>query len=218
MIARAFSLLVAEAADGIVLPEVSYTWAGATDGFAGTISLEPEILQKQVEWICKRTLTMGFKRLVIASFHGPNPHVLYATVRRLFETRAPVLLMDIGKPFSPEAAHIFPGEREASILLAAYQILGIENLYTEKDLSYKDVAPPSSPYHERLSRFGTIGYYYQDPRHHACPHTDVSRQKGLEFLRLQVEALKAALGDLGAYVQEVKNQPNQGWSRQEGRS
>jgi hypothetical protein len=134
-------------------------------------------------------------------------------VRRLFETRAPVLLLDLGKPFSEEAARIFPGEREASILLAAYQILGISGLYTEKDLSYVDVAPPFSEYHERLSKLGTIGMFYQDPRHHACPHTNVSRQKGLEFIRLQVESLVASLKDLGAYVEEVKGQANKGWSR-----
>ncbi len=213
LIARAFCLRIAEASDGVVLPDLSYTWAGATDGFVGTISMDPEVLQQQVTCIARRVVRMGFKRVVLASFHGPNPHVLYTVARRLFETGAPVLLIDLGKHFSPAAAEIFPAEREASLLVAACEILGMRDLYTERELSYEDVAPPFSEHHERLSRYGTVGFFYQDPRQHACPHATVSREKGLEYIRLQTDALVAVLGDLGAYVDEVKAQPNQGWAR-----
>jgi hypothetical protein len=213
VIARAFCLRLAEAADGLVLPDLPYTWAGATDGFAGTISIEPEHFQSIVQNIAVRVLTMGFKRVVLASFHGPNTQVLYTTARRLFETNAPVLLVDLGKHFSREAEEIFPAEREASLLLAAYRILGIDNLYSEKDLSYEDTAPPFSEYYGRLRMVGTVGMFYQDMRHHACPHTNVSCEKGLEFIRVQVQALASALDDLGRYADEVKNQTNKGWSR-----
>jgi hypothetical protein len=55
--------------------------------------------------------------------------------------------------------------------------------------------------------------FYQDMRHHACPHTNVSCEKGLEFIRVQVQALASALDDLGRYADEVKGQGNKGWSR-----
>jgi creatinine amidohydrolase len=210
IVARAMCLRLAEAADGLVLPDLSYTWAGATDGFAGTISLDPEVLQRTVAEITARLVQNGFRRIVIASFHAPNPRVLYTTSRTLFEAGMPVLLVDLGAPLSSRAEAIFPGDREASLLVAACQILGI-GLYTEKDLSYEDTAPPSSAYHERLSKLGTIGYFFQDARQHACPHRDVSLAKGLEFIRLQAESLAAGLGDLGAYVVEAKGLANQGF-------
>ncbi len=212
IIARATCLRLAEAADGLVAPDLAYTWAGATDGFAGTISVDPEILQRIVADVSARLFRMGLRRIVIASFHGPNPGVLFATVRTLFEAGIPVLLVDLSKPLSPEAQKVFPGDKEASLLAAACDILGI-GLYTEKSLSYADAAPPSSVPPERLARLGTIGWFYQDPRQHACPHTDVSREKGLEFIRLQVETLAAGLGDLGAYVTEAKSFANLGFRK-----
>jgi creatinine amidohydrolase/Fe(II)-dependent formamide hydrolase-like protein len=210
IIARAFCLRLAEAADGLVLPDLAYTWAGATDGFAGTISLDPELLQRTVTDISERLVCMGFRRIVIASAHGPNPRVLYTTARTLFEAGMPVLLVDMSAPMSPQADGVFAGDKEASLLVAACEILGI-GLYTEKDLSYEDTAPPSSPHHEKLSKLGTIGWFYQDPRQHACPHRNVSREKGLEFIRLQVETLVAGLGSLGAYVAEAKSLGNRGF-------
>lgn len=210
IVARAFCLRLAEAADGLVLPDLAYTWAGATDGFVGTISLDPEILQRTVADIAARLARGGFRRIVIASFHGPNPRVLYTTARTLFEAGTPVLLVDLAAPLSPRAEAIFPGDKEDSLLAAACEILGI-GLYTEKDLSYEDTAPPASPHFERLARMGTIGWFYQDPRQHACPHRNVSREKGLEFIRLQVESLAEGLGDLGAYVEEVERLANRGF-------
>jgi hypothetical protein len=210
IVARAFCLRLAEAADGLVLPDLAYTWAGATDGFAGTISLDPELLQRTVADITARLVRGGFRRIVIASFHGPNPRVLYTTARTLFEAGMPVLLVDLSAPLSPRAEAIFPGDKEDSLLVAACEILGI-GLYTEQDLSYEDTAPPSSAHHERLAKLGTIGWFYQDPRQHACPHRGVSREKGLEFIRLQVESMAATLGDLGAYVEEAKHLANKGF-------
>jgi hypothetical protein len=210
IIARAMCLRLAEAADGLVAPDVAYTWAGATDGFAGTVSLDPKLLQHTVSDISARLFRMGFRRIVIGSVHGPNPRILFTTARTLFEAGMPVLLVDMSMPMSPPAERIFPGDKEASLLVAACEILGI-GLYTEKDLAYADTAPPSSPHHDRLSRLGTIGWFYQDPRQHACPHTDISRAKGLEFIRLQVETLAAGLGDLGAYVAEAKTLANKGF-------
>jgi creatinine amidohydrolase/Fe(II)-dependent formamide hydrolase-like protein len=216
LIGRAFCLRLAEAADGLVLPDLAYTWAGATDGFAGTISLDPELLQRTVADISARLFDMGFKRIVMGSFHGPNPRILYTTARTLFEAGMPVLLVDLSAPLSPKAEKIFPGDKEDSLLAAACEILGI-GLYTEKDLSYEDTAPPSSLHHARLSKLGTIGWFYQDARQHACPHRNVSREKGLEFIRLQVETLAAGLGDLGAYAAEARGLANKGF-RMAGRS
>lgn len=210
IIGRAMCLRLAEAADGLVLPDLAYTWAGATDGFAGTVSLDPALLQRTVADIAARLFDMGFRRIVIGSFHGPNPRILYTTARTLFEAGMPVLLVDFGEPLSPQAEGIFPGDKEASLLAAACQILGIGG-YTEKELSYEDSAPPSSPRHQRLSKLGTIGWFYQDARQHACPHRDVSLSKGLEFFRLQAESLAAGLDDLGAYVIEAKGLANKGF-------
>ena len=69
LIAKAFALRLAEEADGLVLPEIHYTWAGSTDGFAGTVSIEPELVQKTVEAIALKVFRMGLRRLLVLSVH-----------------------------------------------------------------------------------------------------------------------------------------------------
>lgn len=211
LIARAICLRLAEAADGLVLPDVAYTWAGATDGFAGTISVDAALVQSVVREIAGRVTRMGFRRLVIASVHAPNQGVLYTTVRSLFEHGAPVMLLDLFRPLSPEAERVFEGTKakEASLLAASCEILG-NGLYTERNLSYEDTAPPLSERFERLDKLGLIGWFYQDVRQHSCPHGDVSCAKGHEFIRLQVGSLAAGLGDLAAYREEAAGLANRG--------
>ena len=213
MIVKAFALRLAEAADALILPEINYTWAGATEGFAGTFSIKPELVQEIVEAIAVKALKMGFRRLVFLNFHGPNNQVLYLTTRRLFEKYQPVLLIDIARPFSDEARAVFPNEREASLLLASLRILGQPDLYPEKDIIYEDPAPPFNEAYGSLKKAGVVGFYYQDTRHHAPPHLNVSLQKGLDFIDLQVKSLLPVLEDLGRYIDDVKDQKNQGWWR-----
>jgi creatinine amidohydrolase len=211
MIVKAFALKLAEAANALILPEIDYTWAGATEGFAGTVSVEPELVQKLTESIAVKVLKMGFKRIVFLNFHGPNNQVLYLTTRRFFEKYQPVLLLDIAHPFSDEARAIFPRERETSLLLAALEILGQPDLYPEKEIIYEDPAPPFNESYNNLKKAGVVGFYYQDTRHHAPPHLNVSKQKGLDFIDLQVKSLLPVLEDLSKYIGDVKTQKNQGW-------
>ena len=65
IVAKAFALRIAEAANGIVLPGVHYTWAGSTDGFAGTLAVEPELVYKTVESIALKAWRMGLRRVLL---------------------------------------------------------------------------------------------------------------------------------------------------------
>lgn len=56
LVAKALALKIAEKADAIVLPEVHYTWSGATDGFAGTISIPQEMGGQLVECVVERAV------------------------------------------------------------------------------------------------------------------------------------------------------------------
>lgn len=209
LVAKAFSLRLAERADGLVLPELNYTWAGATDGFPGTVSIEPELVQKTVEAIAEKIVRMGFKQIVLINAHSPNNFVLYSTVRRFFENRHPIYMIDMGKPFSEEAENNIP--QEASLFLAALTILGLPDLYSEDDVVYDDPAPPLDESYRRLCRAGVVGYHFQDARQHVAPTRKASAMEGLAFIDLQVDALLPLLDDLGLYIDAAGEQKNQGW-------
>lgn len=209
LVAKAFAFRLAERANGLVLPEISYTWAGATDGFPGTVSIEPELVQKTVAAVAEKVLKMGFKQLVLINAHSPNNYVLYMTVRRFFENKHPIYLVDMSKPFSDKAQSELPDE--ASMLLAALNILGLSHLYPEEELVYDNPAPLLDESLRRLSGVGMVGYRYQDARQHVAPNLNTSVEKGLSFIELQVESLLPIMGDLDRYIDISREQKNQGW-------
>jgi creatinine amidohydrolase len=216
IIAKAFSLRVAELANGLVLPEVHYTWAGATDGFAGTISIDMELESKIVKTIIVKTLKMGFERFVIINVHWPGDHILYLVSRQVFEQmHVPILYVNTTVPFNPDASAIFSGDykksKEASLVLASLQILGQADLYSEKEMCYEESVPPYPESFDKLNSIGGVGYFMQDPRQHACPSKYVSKNKGLEFIETQAKHIVPFLEDLDKYKEETDRQNNKGW-------
>ena len=216
MIARAFSLLMANATDGLVLPDVAYSWAGATDGFAGTISIPPEMVMDLVTHIAVRCWQMGFRRIVVVSIHGTNVAPLNICSRRLYETHG--VVAQFLNPFTPATAaaeKIFTGPWatgvEASLVLGALTILGQADLYSEKEMAYDDPAPRQLIHQSNFK--GTTGFYYQDIRHHVEPNRYTSRQRALKFFELQVQACVPGVKQLARYARKAKQQRNQGWGR-----
>jgi len=216
LIAQAFALEVAKAGDGLVLPEIHYTWAGSTDGFAGTISVEPELVQKTVEAVAVKVFRMGFLRLVVVSIHALNECPLVLTVRRFYEEyHKPALYVTPYKPFTEGALALFAGEygrsKEASVVLAALHLLGKPTLYSEEEMRYDDESPLGNRSKRAINPFGVVGYFMSDPRQHACPSRYVSLERGLEFMRFQVEAFLPVLDHLDGYAEYTEMQANQGW-------
>lgn len=218
LVAKAFALRLAEASDGVVLPEVHYTWAGSTDGFAGTISVEPGLVQQTVEQVALKAVRMGFRRLLMLSIHHGNHYPLFLFARQVYEKYLiPAVYIDCFHPLSKEAEAIFAGEyaqsKEASVVLAALHILGRPDLYSEQEMRYADQAPPWPDSFRRISRVGTVGRFMQDPRHHACPSEFVSLDRGLAFIEKQVQDILPILPEIDAYIEDSQAQQNKGWWR-----
>lgn len=215
IIATAFCLRLAENSNGIVLPEIHYTWAGSTDGFDGTISIEPEIVQKTVESIALKVFRMGFKRLVVISVHHGNHYSLWLFVRRIYENyHLPAVYINPYEPFGEDSRLVFNDDykksKEASLVLASLNILRKTGLYSEQEMSYEEQLPPL---HDSLNniRPGIVGYFMQDPRQHACPSKYVSIKKGQEFIEKQIKYVLPTLEAIDKYFDYTKVQKNKGW-------
>jgi creatinine amidohydrolase/Fe(II)-dependent formamide hydrolase-like protein len=221
IVAKAFALRIAQAANGIVLPEVHYTWAGSTDGFAGTIAVEPELVYKTVEAIALKTWRMGLRRLLVLSIHHGNHYPLYLFVRQIYEKHhIPTVYVNPMRPLDEESRALFAGDyarsMEASLVLAALHILGQPDLYCESEMRYDDQPPPRSEAYRQISTVGAVGSFMQDPRHHACPSKYVSLKRGLAFIDRQVRTIAPTLAHIDEYVRDTEEQGNQGWWRPEG--
>ena len=216
LLAKAFALKLAEAANGLVLPELHYTWTGSTDGFAGTISVEVELAQGMAKAIALKVLRMGFKRLLLLSCHSPNKQAFYIFTRHFYEEHGvSILFIDAYDALDEEASAIFAEpysrSKEASLVLAALEILGQRQLYCEEEMRREDQAPPAPQSLRNIQKVGVIGFFMQDARQHACPSPYVSRERGLAFIARQVTSILPALEQWKTYLEEIKTQHNKGW-------
>ena len=97
------------------------------------------------------------------------------------------------------------------MVLAALRILGKNGLYSESEMRYHEEEPPWPDSLGSIGKVGTVGYFMQDPRQHACPSEHVSLERGLRFIESQVQAILPAVAQIDAYAQDAEGQGNKGW-------
>ena len=94
----AVAKLVAERVDGIVIPHIAYTFAGATRAGVGTVELSIMESVRYIKNICYSLLESGFRRFLLLTWHGPAPLVASTVVRELFqETGIPFAYIDLAR-------------------------------------------------------------------------------------------------------------------------
>jgi len=128
---EAISLLMAERADGLVLPHLPYFYAGATANGRGTMQMSIKTGYEYLSAVAKALIRQGFRRIIFVSYHAPAKLTIAPVVRDLFaETHMPVMHIDAFLSFfkfsnSESGADLnLSDEHGYDIHLAAYDILG----------------------------------------------------------------------------------------------
>ena len=211
LIAEAFCLLVAEAGNGLVFPTIEYTWAGSTDGFAGTISVEAGHVEKLAVEVARKAWRTGFRQVVLVSVHHTNHYPLFVAARHLFETDGiPAMYLRPAAPLSDEAERLIPpGNVETSLLLGALEILGKGSLYSESEMQADETCPPSD-FPLAPIQHGVVGSFMQDERQHVQRSPLASAEAGRRFLEAQCNAVVPEINKLDAYAKHCRGQKNQG--------
>ena len=128
---EAISLLMAERADGLVLPHLPYFYAGATANGRGTLQMSIKTGYEYLYAVAKALIKQGFRRIIFVSYHAPAKLTIAPVVRDLFaETHMPVMHIDAFLSFfkfsnSEAGADLnLSGDHSYDVHLAAYDILG----------------------------------------------------------------------------------------------
>lgn len=90
--AAGWANLIAERADGIVLPHVTFTCTGGTYNGRGTIYMSVEDSFRHVKALMHSLYNQGFKRQVYIPAHGPTMMFLNAAVNSFFDETKHTLL------------------------------------------------------------------------------------------------------------------------------
>ena len=95
--AEAYSRVIAEEVDGLVLPNLVYCTAGGTVIGRGTVYMSMLNSIEYVRNICHSLLNQGFRRIVLVPAHGDSKIIINALTSVFFDdTKCPMLYLDPG--------------------------------------------------------------------------------------------------------------------------
>ena len=180
VVAEAIALKMAEAADGLVLHNLPYFFAGGTPTGRGTLQLSVKSGYEYLMEISKSLLKQGFRRQIYVTSHGPAYLYVSSMIRDFFsETKVPILYMDmITTPSTIEDLSFSFMEKFHEMSIGAYKILNrLEdvplNVPESNSVTY-DVNTmfegmkenPATELGKYAQQSGAIGYYFDEARTH----------------------------------------------------
>lgn len=189
VLAEAFALSMAEEADGLVLHNLPYFFAGGTNVGRGTVQISVKDGMDYLSKIAKSLLKQGFRRQVYITNHGPAYLTVSGMVRDFFdETKVPILYMDMTK--AAEATSFNLLEAFHDMVIGAYQLLGRlddvplnipESASVTYNMQHMLAGMEKNPAN-KLGKYayqsGAVGSYFDAPSDHmATPRLTTAEQR-----------------------------------------
>ena len=180
VLAEAIALKMAEAADGLVLHNLPYFFAGGTPTGRGTLQLSVKSGYEYLMEISKSLLKQGFRRQIYVTSHGPAYLYVSSMIRDFFsETKVPILYMDmITAPSTIEDLSFSFMEKFHEMSIGAYKILNrLEDVplnvpesnsvtYYVNTMFEGMKENPATELGKYAQQSGAIGYYFDEARTH----------------------------------------------------
>lgn len=176
VLSEAFALKMAEAADGLVLPNLCYFYAGGTAVGRGTVQMSISEGTAYLKEIALSLLNQGFKRQIYLSFHGPASLTASAMVRDFFDrTKVPIVYIDLIRVAASKKVLFYDESVFFDLIAGGYSLLGkIEevplNVPESNSVCYSGPSGESAELAGILrnvqSPGGAVGFYYNNPSDH----------------------------------------------------
>lgn len=201
----AFAVKMAEEADGLVLPYLSYFFPGGTVVGKGTVYVTPSDGLAYIKTIARSLLRQGFRRQIYLTSHGPSPETLSPLVREFFdETKDPILYIEMGGLMRKAHADF------NKVLFGAYSVVG---RLDDIPLNVTQVMPehPSDPSLNKLQPLGpgsgAIGAYFGDPGEHGGLAKPITAEQRAQFAKEGVAMIDATVkaADVKGIVQAMRD-------------
>ena len=200
-IARALCERAASIEPAIVFPDLIFTQILEAQHCAGAVAVDPELILRLLDNVCREIARNGLKKIVLVNAHGGNKHFLHYFVQcQLTSPRDYVVYLAEPRLPAAEAGDIrdqwtttvdgHAGENETSQMLAIRPQL--VNAAAMRD---DDEGMP----HGRLRALRDAGLYtalwwFADhPTHFRGDPRPATREKGERFLRARAEALAESI-------------------------
>ena len=217
-IATAFSMVLAERCDGIVLPPLTYNFSGATSTFKGAVSIPFDVQIEMLKAILRSLWKQGIHSLFVVSIHGPNGIPIGNAVRTLFEEEniPAVYLNPFGhvndEKWREKIPNFDSAYKEAMMAYAAARMLRKEHAIPDLTALKDEQVPAGSELAEPLrqvQRYGMVGYHYTHEHQHIPPRAGIDLDIGLQLFHEAAEKMLPVVKALRDYVKWLESHPRQ---------
>jgi creatinine amidohydrolase len=177
IIAEAFAIKLAEAANGLVLNNLPYFYAGGTVIGRGTVQMSIKDGTNYLDKIAHSLLKQGFRRQIYISLHGPASLTVEPMIRDFFEeTKVPIIYIEFMRVIGSKMKN-FSFDKLNDMIIGGYALLGkLEevplNVPESNSVSYSGEPdfPEQKEYKKVFSSVGfhacTYGSYFAKPSQH----------------------------------------------------
>lgn len=224
--AEAYALKMAEEADGLILPHVTYFYPGVTVTGKASVYVPEDVGEAYLKQIAHSLLRQGFRRQIYLSAHGPSDQFVSGMVRQFFEeTKDPILYIHLPLLNRRTQTGRGGGNVFRSVGYGAYYILGrLNDIPLELEIP-KPEQPPLPRPPASLSilsalapESSAVGSYDPDPEHNGGKPLENVRMSAADRERLgkegaalieanikavNIRAVVQALKDEDKYVHDV---------------
>ncbi|MCD9025115.1 creatininase family protein [Cohnella silvisoli] len=230
---KAFSLLMAEKVDGLVLGDLPYFFCGATTTARGTIQMSVEKGVQYLKEISHSLLNQGFRRQIYVSLHGPAFLTAGTVVIDFFdETKVPITYIDLINAINiakERNQNLDLMKNANEIFFGGYEILGTKDELvidpdadmkspferieprTEKERMIGRGESPNVQFFNYLRRFahpsGSVGFYYSEPSDHGGEYGAARTIEERDALCVKgAEVIRSIVDalDMDEYVDEMR--------------
>ena len=212
VISEAFALRMAEACDGLVLPNLPYFYAGATAMGRGTVQVSVRQGIDYLGAIAHSLLRQGFRRQIYISLHGPACLTCSPMVRDFFdETGVPILYLDLSLQLFQNSKDLFSDLADFhAMTVGGYDILGrLEDvpLTTEFFHTHPQTVSPFNTLINAGYASGSVGYYFGDVGDHMSTPVIDTPQRRVELAKRGAALVDAVVArmDMQKVVDDMKD-------------
>ncbi len=213
LISEAFAVRLAEKIDAAIAPTLHYSYTGANSKVPGGASVSFSSSIAFTKDVVEGLIRAGFRKVFLISVHYPNRLALGVVVREVFEvTGVPVVNINPDILFDRETLLEVLGSddeplAEATLMAGALRVLGKEDLIEPGQWKDEKLVPAGPECFGKLTRIGSVGFYYRSERSHQPSRSGVDAAEGVEIIERAVEKAAPAAVALGDYIRYLEDNP-----------
>ncbi len=203
--AHGVSVQAASEREAIVLHPLAYSYAGATSGFRGTVSIPMSLHTEIIKAVIRDLWRQKFRAIIVVSTHAPNDFTMLTAIRELFEyERIVASYFNPSKYLDTQDYEYDSREREPAVCYAAMEILGLVDFIpaNPEEIPYEEIR-----YFKQHERIPNSGYYFTDITQHQ-PGRPLSLEIGRRMLKDAASELNRLAEQLVEYAEFVENGGN----------